>query len=104
MVDLGELKRLSLKTLFPDEAKDFTPWLAKNIKKLNEVLHLDLVVDGKEVRSGRFSVDILAEDKKSKRNVVIENQYGRTDRNESGSKLNFEPDLYVKGGNPPRIG
>jgi hypothetical protein len=37
MATFGELKRLDLRTIWQNEAKHFTPWLAENIERLGEV-------------------------------------------------------------------
>ena len=78
MKNLGLLKVVDPRTAWPDEARDFTPWLANNIQMLGEALGLDLVVDKREADIGDFSLDLLARDLSTGHTVVIENQLTST--------------------------
>ncbi len=74
------LKRANLRKAWPNEAHDFTPWLAENINLLGEHLSLSLERPRTEVtlpRAGR--VDIRARQVETKASVVIENQLGESD-------------------------
>ena len=76
------LKALDLRQVWPDEARDFTPWLAQpqNLNNLASSLNLHLDLIGSEVTlpaAGR--VDILAEQVGTKSKVVIENQLNQSD-------------------------
>lgn len=45
-IDLGVMTRVdNLRSIWPDEARDFTPWLAKeqNLKLLGDAVGIDLV-------------------------------------------------------------
>lgn len=75
-----EIERIDIRTVWPGEAKDFTPWLAENLDILSDHLELDAfdaVETEKRMPSGR-SLDILAEDANG-RKWAIENQYGVAD-------------------------
>ena len=61
-MELGILKTVTARQKWNNEARDFTPWLAKNIKALNEALGLELEVENVEVQCGPYSADILAKD------------------------------------------
>jgi len=86
---LGELKRIDPRDIWPSESRDFTPWLAENIEKLGEALGMDLEVKATEAAVGEFSVDIVAKDLATGRDVVIENQYAATDHDHLGKLLTY---------------
>jgi hypothetical protein len=88
---LGTLKRVELRTIWPDEAADFTPWLAReeNIGLLGEALGLELEVEHTEVAVGPYSADILARDSGSGGPVVIENQLGKTNHDHLGKAITY---------------
>lgn len=77
IADFGELKTLNLCMAWPNEARDFTPWLAANITKLGDALDMQLEVTAVEAEVGDFSLDILARDLSRDRPLVIENQFER---------------------------
>jgi hypothetical protein len=88
---LGKLVPVSLRQVWPNEASDFTPWLAEpeNLVLLSEALNLpELQVKGKEVPVGNFSLDILAEDVEGNI-VVIENQFDHTDHKHLGQIMTY---------------
>ncbi|MBN1458879.1 MAG: DUF4268 domain-containing protein [Armatimonadetes bacterium] len=88
---LGNLKLADIRTLWPDEAADFTPWLARdeNMAQLGEALGLELEVEHTEVAVGPYSADILARDSGSGDPVVIENQLGKTNHDHLGKAITY---------------
>lgn len=40
--NLARIERVSLREEWPDEARDFTPWLARNIGELGAALGVEL--------------------------------------------------------------
>ena len=63
MVTMGKLEELSdLRTVWPHEALDFTPWLSQdeNITLLGDAVGLDITVEETESSVGDFNVDIFA--------------------------------------------
>ena len=91
MVDqLGRVERIEdLRSIWPNEAADFTPWLQQNIGLLSEALGLDIQLVEREVAVGDFSVDLLGEEPGSGRVVVIENQLERTNHDHLGKLLTY---------------
>ena len=89
MKALGKLEHVSPRVVWEDEARDFTPWLAENLKVLGQSLGLDLELTSREAGVGSFSVDLLAKDLKSQRAVVVENQFGATDHDHLGKVLTY---------------
>ena len=78
--EIGQLEPIAPHTLWPDEARDFTPWLAQNLDRLAAELHMDLeLVQREATLTGAGRVDILAKQVRSGAAVVIENQLYTSD-------------------------
>ncbi len=92
---IGRLERVPLRELWPDEARDFTPWLADNLDLLAEHLGLQLALVEQEASAGDFAVDIVAETEKGD-TVVIENQLERTDHDHLGKLITYLSNLDAK--------
>ncbi len=88
---LGRIRKLDARTIWQNEAQEFTPWMAsaENIQHLAEAVGLELDVEDTEVAVGPFSADILARDASSGDFVVIENQLGRTDHDHLGKAITY---------------
>ena len=85
---LATIDKVDLREVWPNEAADFTPWLAENIAELGGALGMDLAVQAREAPVGTNRLDLLASDG-SGRTVVIENQLGITDHNHLGQLLTY---------------
>ena len=88
-MELGTIQNVALKALWPGEATDFTPWLAKNLDVLGGKLGMDLELESTEASAGDFSADIVAKDPSTNKLVVIENQYGSTDHRHLGQIITY---------------
>ena len=87
--NFGELKTLNPRVAWPNEARDFTPWLASHITNLGQVLDMQLELTATETRIGDFCLDILAKDLNSDLQVIIENQFGPTNHDHLGKLLTY---------------
>ena len=76
---LSRIRKIVPRTVWPDEARNFTPWLEKNIAELSVALGIPLESKGTEVSAGTRSIDILATDTDTGQLVIIENQFGKSD-------------------------
>nr|DAO21518.1 MAG TPA: protein of unknown function (DUF4268) [Caudoviricetes sp.] len=88
---LSKLEKIDLRDQWKDEAKDFTPWLAKeeNIALLSDAIGMELEVEGTEEKVGAFSADILCKDISTNKLVVIENQLEATDHSHLGQVITY---------------
>jgi hypothetical protein len=86
---LGKIQVVPLRSIWKNEAQDFTPWLADNIDDLGEALGLELEYEDKEVSVGPYSADILAKDAGTGKYVVIENQLEKTNHDHLGKCITY---------------
>ena len=88
---LGKIRRVEIREIFKDEARDFTPWLAMeaNLALLSEEIGVDIKLLEVEANVGRFNVDILAEEEGTGRKIIIENQFNFTDHDHLGKLITY---------------
>ena len=62
MYEFGELKKVQLREMWPNEAANFTPWLASNIESLGKALGFELELTEEEAKQvwtpGSFNSNI----------------------------------------------
>ena len=92
---LSRLESVDLREQWPNEAENFTPWLAKeeNLTLLGETLGIELELEAQEKSVGPFRADILCKDTDSNAWVLIENQLEKTDHNHLGQLLTYASGL-----------
>lgn len=88
---LGKIKEIDLRDIFKDEARDLTPWLAKeeNLEVLSAEIGTEIKLIQVEATVGRFNVDILAEEEASGKKIIIENQLETTDHDHLGKIITY---------------
>lgn len=89
---LGKLEEISdLRSVWKDEARDFTPWLSQNenIDILGQTLGIDINVESTESAVGDFSADIYAKVNDSDEKIIIENQLEQSNHDHLGKILTY---------------
>ena len=81
-MEVGFIETVSIRDVWPTENTDFTPWLQSHVDELDKVLGLGLSNARSEVGAGDFRIDLVAETDFG--DVVVENQYGRSDHRHLG--------------------
>ncbi|MCY3603358.1 MAG: hypothetical protein OXH12_09795, partial [Chloroflexi bacterium] len=83
------LSDAAIREAWPDEARDFTPWLFDNIGFLSGAVGIELKAIATEAAVDNFSVDIIAEDSRTGERVLIENQLEASDHRHLGQVLTY---------------
>lgn len=92
MANLVRLKEIkNLRSVWNNEALDFTPWLAEeeNMALLADAIGLEITVDETESSVGDFNVDIYATETGTDRKIIIENQLEDTDHDHLGKLITY---------------
>ena len=84
---VGSIKNVAIREAWRTEPADFTPWLQTHIGELDAVLGLGLSDPEREVSAGAFSIDLVAGTNFG--DVVIENQFGRSDHRHLGQLVTY---------------
>ena len=92
MAEIATLKKINLRDVWKDEGQ-FSDWLPENLSRLGDELGMVLERSEREKAVGPFSADIICEDQISKFDVVIENQFTRTDHDHLGKMITYASDL-----------
>ena len=87
--ELGRLEKVDVREKWPDEARDFTPWLSKNLDLLSKELGISLELVGTEVAVGPYWADIVARIHQNGARAVVENQLMQADPKHLGQLLTY---------------
>lgn len=89
--DLGTIKKVDLKSVWPHEALDFTKWLAEesSLALLSQAVGMDLELREVESAVGSFRADIYATDTATNARVIIENQLEDTNHDHLGKIITY---------------
>jgi hypothetical protein len=92
---LGKLEKVDLKTIWENEAYNFTPWLAQkeNLELLGDAIGIELELEAQEKNVGPFRADILCKNTSDESLILIENQLERTDHKHLGQLLTYAAGL-----------
>lgn len=82
-----------MRSVWPKEAGDFTPWLAENVELMSDALGMEFELEGQEVSVGGYSADLVLRDRSSDAVVVVENMYGSTDHDHLGKLITYAAGL-----------
>ncbi len=99
MTKLGKVEYIEPRDLWPDEAKDFTPWLATNegLDLLGEAINAELEFVETEAKVGTFNADVLCRVLGEEDHlVVVENQFGKTDHDHLGKLITYASGLKAR--------
>ena len=92
MAEIATLKKINLRDVWKDEGQ-LSDWLAENLSRLGDELGMALERSEREKAVGPFSADIICADQISKFDVVIENQFTRTDHDHLGKMITYASGL-----------
>ncbi len=99
---LGKLESVDVRNAWSHEAHQFTPWLARNLDHLSDVLDVELELENTELYVGAYRADIVArvvsDDDLGQINnlVVIENQLAGADLQHLGQILAYLSGLKAR--------
>ena len=92
-VTLGTLEIVSPKTVWKNEERDFTPWVAENISHISTAIGVSVVVEQTEKKVGIYELDIFGRVDGTDKPVIIENQLGETDHKHLGQLITYASGL-----------
>lgn len=88
---LGELKRVPLRDVWKNEARDFSRWLATKdgISLLSEAVGFEIEPTETESAVGKYSLDVLGKVAGTEQTVVIENQIEDSNHDHLGKLITY---------------
>lgn len=96
LTKIPEIADADPREIWPDEQKDFTPWLEKNFNVLCKKIGLKASNVTREERIGDFKVDLKAKEDDTENVVVVENQLSATDHGHLGQLMTYAAGFEAK--------
>lgn len=97
MKQIYDLQKINnIREILPREDSHFTPWMADNLYKINNLLGLDLELLEQEAACGRYRLDIKAKNLSDETVAIIENQYEYTDHDHLGKLVTYASGFDAK--------
>ena len=89
--NIGKLAKVDLREIWKNEEYDFSSWLAEdgNLALLSDEIGIPIRLLEKEAGVGKYSVDILAEEERTGRKIIIENQLEKTNHDHLGKIITY---------------
>ena len=94
--NFARIQRVTLREEWPDESRDFTPWLARNIGELGVALGVELELPSPAMAAGSAPPGLLAVERNGGRSVVIESQLQPADNDHLSRLLLYATDQDAK--------
>ncbi|MED4785234.1 DUF4268 domain-containing protein [Brevibacillus choshinensis] len=92
-ITLGQIKTIDPRTIWRNEERDFTPWLADNIEALSDAIGFPIEVEQTEKSVGKYELDIVGKVVGTDKVVVIENQLEKSDHKHLGQLITYAAGL-----------
>lgn len=86
---LGRIERVDIRSVWPNEEQNFTPWIKENIGLIAELIGEDIEDVETETNVGKYSADLVGKIVGTNDSIVIENQYGETNHDHLGKLLTY---------------
>lgn len=87
--NLGTLIEVDVRSVWANEAQDFTPWLLENASRLAKALGIELELRQAEHPVGNFSLDLIGTDLTNNCELIVENQLTPTDHGHLGQLMTY---------------
>lgn len=89
MSQLDRLRTVAPRSVWQNEARDFTPWLLANADALADALGIDIELTAAEHPVGGYSLDLVGRDLTNDCILIAENQLEVTDHSHLGQLLTY---------------
>ena len=86
---LGRLESVDPREIWPDEARNFTPWMLNNAPYLGDILGLEIELESREHQVGSYYLDLFGRDVSNQCVLIVENQLTTTDHRHLGQLLTY---------------